>query len=82
MNRVISFASPVSRKVRGTNVRKGQTIYAIQDTHTGLFWIWCYTDRAYAKRIANRVHPDGPTDIAANWRFSRLQLSATDRTED
>jgi len=80
MNRIIEFSSPKRRRVRGTNIKIGTTLYAVQDTHTRLYFIWAYTDRPTAEWIATRVHPDSPADISANWRHDKAQLTPTEAT--
>lgn len=66
---------------RGTNaVEPGTGLYAIRNR--GLFFIWCYTDENYAKKVAARVEPGNATDIAANWRRNPEQLIHTDRSHD
>lgn len=81
-NSVYVFTSPVTRKVRGTDVQLGQELYCIQDDETGLYWIWAYTTKEYAERIAKRVSIENEEDRAANWRGRLIQLCASGRTED
>lgn len=82
MNRVISYQSFANRKVRGTDVKQGQLLYAIKNEPTGLFFIWSYSDEAYAHKIADRVTPGDAMDRAANWRTGTRQLTPSDRTRD
>lgn len=82
MNDVISFINKKARKVRGTYVRAGQTLYAVYNADFNLFWIWAYTDRDFAQTIANRIKPGEASDIAANWRKHTEELTPTARNSD
>ena len=79
MNQIVSFASMRPRRVRGTHVSVGDTLYAIQDIRSRLYFIWCYTQLDQAEFIAGRVSPKDATDIAANWRRSKNELTASGR---
>lgn len=78
-NVVLTFPCNKPRKVRGTDVKLGQPLYAIYNTEAGLYFIWAYTNHAMADYIAWRVLPGDPTDIAANWRRAVDQLTPTNR---
>lgn len=66
---------------RGTNaVEPGDTLYAIQNGD--LYFIWCYTDKEYAQKVADRVSPQSSVDIAANWRRNISELIHSDRSHD
>lgn len=64
--------------VRGrARVAPGDKLYAVQDTSTGLYFIWAYLSRDTAEIIAQRVSPGGEMDIAANWRRDPRDLHVT-----
>lgn len=72
---VIAFTARKRRKVRGTHVEVGDTLYAVKKGD--LFFIWAYVHRDMAEEIDRRVSPGNRTDIAANWRHSLEELTPT-----
>ena len=77
--KVVSYIAYRPRHVRGTNVKLGQTLYALRDTDTQLYFIWAYSDESFARIMANRVTPGNTVDRQANWRSDKAQLVASDR---
>lgn len=75
---IVPFESHCDRRVRGTSIRKGQTLYAIRKR--GLYFIWAYSNLEMAQSIDRDVEIGDDTDRAANWRRSLDQLIPTDRT--
>ena len=79
---IIEHESTRDRKVRGTDIRKGQMLYAIAKMVSGfrLYFIWTYSDKAMAEYIDSKL--DGPTsevDRQANWRVALQDLTPTSR---
>lgn len=73
-----AYQARVARKVRGTSVTEGQTLYAVRKA--GLFFIWSYSDKTFAEAMDAKL--EGPKDKAdreANWRDSLAQLKPSDR---
>jgi hypothetical protein len=77
-NRLVTLSSLRDRRVRNTDVKIGDPIYAIQDVKTRLYFIWAYTDIKMAEWIRTRVTPGSDTDIAANWRRKVGEVVPTD----
>ena len=75
---IVEFKAFRPRKVRGTDVVEGQTLYAVWKH--GLLFIWAYADREMAEYIDGRAKPESENDIAANWRRNLRDLVATGRT--
>lgn len=82
MNELVEYRAVNARNVRGTKVEKGQILFAIRDTLSGLFFIWSYTDRAFAQVMLDRVRPQSNADIQANWRDDVAKLTPSNRTRD
>ena len=57
------------------------TLYAIQDEKTGLYFIWCYSDKKFATQMSYRISPVDEKDINANWRSSIRELVKSDRRD-
>lgn len=79
---IIEHESTRDRKVRGTDIKKGQMLYAIAKVVNGfrLYFIWTYSDKAMAEYIDNKL--DGPVsevDRQANWRLALQDLVPTDK---
>lgn len=77
---IITHISSRDRKVRGTDIKTGDTLYAIEKIFDGfrLYFIWAYSDKAMAEYIDSKL--DGPTsqaDRQANWRVSLTALTPT-----
>jgi hypothetical protein len=77
-NRVVTFQSNQRRKVRGTDVMPGDTLYAVQDTNTNYYFIWAYTNKEQAEYISRIARIENETDLGANWRRKLDQLIPTD----
>lgn len=61
-----SFKARAPRKVRGTDIKEGDTLYAIR--RGNLYFIWSYLHREMAEWINARLaNPADATDRAANW---------------
>jgi len=78
VNKIVQYSANANRKVRGTDVKKGDQLFAIQDIDTRLFFIWAYTSREMAEMISKRVSPQSEADRQANWRRYLVQLTPTD----
>ena len=77
---IITYTARAARKVRGTNVEKGQTLYAIQKNN--LYFIWSYSDLAFAKLMDGKLSgPEDNRDRGANWRKNLDDLCPSGRTE-
>jgi len=70
-----------SRKVRGTEIKQGDTLYAIYNRDYRLYFIWCYKDKEFARKVMEKVEPVSEADIQANWRRKMDQLVPTERKE-
>lgn len=77
MNTIVEHYAKKARKVRGTDVKIGDKLYAIKHGKTGLFFIWTYVNREFAEKVSQRIAPNNPTDIAANWRKNVDELTPT-----
>ena len=75
---IVEFKAFLPRKVRGTNVAAGDTLYAVRKA--GLFFIWAYADREMAEYIDGRAKLEGQADTSANWRRNLRDLVVTGRT--
>jgi hypothetical protein len=74
---LVEYKVKTARKVRGTDVAEGQTLYAVQKGD--LFFIWSYTKRDSAVYIDEKTSgPESKADEAANWRRN---LQASEATE-
>lgn len=80
-NKVVKYKASHARKVRGTDVKKGQTLYAVQNKINGLFFIWSYTSKEQAEAIAAKVGIDGVADEMANWRADISACIPSDTTK-
>lgn len=69
-------------KVQGTDVKAGETVFAIFNVQTQLFFIWSFTSEEYARKIAGRVVPEDHGDIANNWRNTTDELTISIRDRD
>ena len=69
---IVAFTAKKARKVRGTDIKAGDTLYAIRKN--GMYFIWCYIDAEFAKKIDEKATPGNATDISANWRHSLDEL--------
>lgn len=71
------FNIKVGRKVRGTDVKAGQAVWAVKKGD--LYFIWCYTNEETAKLLDRKLAgPTFPGDRGANWRERLDQLVPTD----
>lgn len=67
---------------RGTNaVEPGTVLYAIQDVKTNMYFIWCYTNKAFAERMLTRINIGSDVDRDANWRYDLDDLVHSDRKD-
>ena len=74
---IVQFTATKARKCRGTDVKVGDTLYAVRKGD--LYFVWSYLDRASAEKIDLRVSPGDATDVAANWRNSPHETTPTAR---
>lgn len=72
---IVEFKAIAARKVWGTDVKINDTLYAVR--HDGLYFVWCYTDKASAEKIDKKAYPESDMDISANWRRTLKELVAT-----
>lgn len=65
--------------IEDTNL--SDAVWLIQHEPTGLYWIWCYSNKEFAERMAAMLDaPRGAADRAANWRANPKQTCRSDRT--
>jgi len=73
---IVAYKS-TGRHVRGTDIKIGQLVYAVQKGQ--LFFVWSYSDEAMARYMdAKLTGPENPMDEAANWRRSTVLCTPTD----
>lgn len=72
---LVKFTARKARKVRGTDIAVGDTLYAIKKGN--YYFIWAYLHKDMAEWIDGRVEPKPGVDIEANWRRSLDQLTPT-----
>jgi hypothetical protein len=72
---LVKFTARKARKVRGTDIAVGDTLYAIKKGR--YYFIWAYLDKDMAEWIDGIVKPKPGVNIAANWRQSLDQLTPT-----
>lgn len=80
-NSIQQYYAFAPRKVRGTNVERGQPLYAIYNEETKLYFIWAYTNKEFAEKMLTRVEPTTPVDMSTNWRKSLQELLASERKD-
>ena len=74
---IVEFKSFMKRKVRGTNIELGQTLFAV--AKNDYFFYWCYSDKATAEAIDRKLTgPTSQVDREANWRRDLRELRPTD----
>jgi hypothetical protein len=74
-----AYKSKHPRTLHGTDVAKGQTLYAVRKGD--LYFIWSYSNRDFAEQMDKKLStPTDPTDRAANWRQTTSELTPSDRT--
>ncbi len=68
--KVIPFKIKTGRRAyrNRREVQTGETCYAVQDETTGLYFVWAYTNEAFAQRMTSRLSIGDETDRACNWR--------------
>ncbi len=73
---IVTYLS-TGRHVRGTDIKVGQPVYAIQKGE--LFFVWSYSDLAMAEYMDVKLTgPESLVDEQANWRRSTVLCTPTD----
>jgi hypothetical protein len=79
---IIKYKATKARHVRGTDVKVGQTLYAVRKGD--LYFIWSYSHKAMAEFIDREINrPETETDRLAKsspfWRRTTGELTPSDR---
>lgn len=81
INNVVEFNySGAAHRIGQEIIEPGMKLYAIYNNMSKRYFIWAYTNKAFADHIAKKVLVEGDKDLATNWRVGLNQLSVSTRT--